>query len=67
MPARFRFLLVLVCAFALSACGKRGPLDAPPGLEKPKTEAGEEKGGIKPKRTPITAPKRDLLIDSILE
>ncbi len=81
MP-RFARLLVVstLLVTGLAACGKRGPLEPPPGSEaaRPKQEqtagtgaadqrpAGETRlGGSK--RTPITPPKRELLIDRLLD
>lgn len=83
-------LLPLSLAFALclgvAACGKRGPLEPPPGQtqarEAAKAEAKAKEaaesglpGETQPaatklgtkKRVPITPPKRDLIIDGILE
>lgn len=69
MPSLVRLTFVaLLAAGLLTACGKRGHLDPPPGMEKAKAEDGEQKKeGAKPKRVPIVAPKRDLFIDGILE
>ena len=67
---RFTFL-ALMASSLLTACGKRGHLDPPPGAEKqnaaPMSEDDQKNEAGKPKRTPIVAPKRDLLIDRILE
>lgn len=64
-------LLTLALAGGLAACGKRGQLEAPPGSSvAPKAEAAggtDAKSGIKPKRTPIVPPKRDLFIDRLLD
>jgi predicted small lipoprotein YifL len=63
----------------LTACGKRGHLEPPPGSQQ--AASGEQKaaGAAQPgqntgqtrlggsKRTPITPPKRDLIIDGILD
>lgn len=81
MPRFARFLLVsTLLVTGLTACGKRGPLEPPPGSEaaRPKQEqtaatgAADERrpgetrlGGSK--RTPITPPKRELLIDRLLD
>lgn len=75
-----RLLIVsTLLAGGLAACGKRGPLEPPPGSEaaRPKQEqtaAGAEDGRAPgetrlggTKRTPITPPKRDLFIDRILD
>lgn len=65
MPRFLRLSLVaLLAAGLLTACGKRGALDPSPGA----TEQKEDKSssGLN-KRTPITAPKRDLLIDRLLD
>lgn len=73
--------LVLVLGLGLSACGKRGPLEPPPGSQPAKVKAAEPDkadpaaNGAQPshnklggkKRVPITPPKRDLFIDGILE
>ena len=78
--------LALFLSLGLAACGKRGPLEPPPGsapvsaaekadakkAEKAEAKAGEGtqpatiKLGAK-KRVPITPPKRDLLIDRLLD
>lgn len=66
-------LVLMLMAGGLAACGKRGQLE-PPGGQKQGVEdatpasdtAGQTKIGGK-KRIPITAPKRDLPIDFILE
>ena len=94
MPRIVPLSLVLLISLGLSACGKRGPLEPPPGQTtareaakadakaadakaKAKADAttpGEGEGagaattklGSK-KRVPITAPKRDLFIDRLLD
>jgi predicted small lipoprotein YifL len=68
----FRISVVaLLAGTMLSACGKRGALDAPPGLEPaPQPTAAPGAPGAaasRPKRTPITPPKRDLFIDRLLD
>lgn len=75
--------LVLLLSLGLSACGKRGPLEPPPAQQEAaraaKQEAKAQQGGEpaaetsgqtklgSKKRVPITAPKRDLFIDGILD
>lgn len=71
-----RFSLVLVVAAgALAACGKRGQLDPPPSQTREadaksgaatSDQPGQTRIGAR-KRVPITPPKRDLLIDGILD
>ena len=77
-PVRLAFVMILL-AGGLAACGKRGPLEPPPGSEaaRPNQEqAGAATTGARPagetriggnKRVPITPPKRDLLIDRLLD
>lgn len=70
LPRALRIAAVcLIAGFGLAACGKRGQLDPPPDAPKaaPATgaEATNKVGGRK--KTPITAPKRDLPIDWILD
>lgn len=65
-------LVALLAGSVLAACGKRGQLDAPPdAAPAPKAEAAAPgaggQQGVKPKRTPITPPKRDLFIDRLLD
>ncbi|MCA0401891.1 MAG: hypothetical protein LCH38_13865 [Proteobacteria bacterium] len=73
MPRLLRIAFVTFLATgALTACGKRGHLEPPPAQ---KADSGEANAGDRPaqtklggaKRTPITPPKRDLIIDGILE
>lgn len=68
-------LVALLAGSVLTACGKRGQLDAPPDAA-PAPKAAPAEGaapaaggqqGVKPKRTPITPPKRDLFIDRLLD
>lgn len=65
-------IVALLAGSVLTACGKRGQLDAPPGSgSAPKADdanpqAGAQQG-LKPKRTPIVPPKRDLIIDRLLD
>jgi predicted small lipoprotein YifL len=59
-------------ALVLTGCGKRGQLDPPPDAEPPaKSQAEQTATGrealTRPKRVPITAPKRDLPIDFLLD
>lgn len=72
MPPLFRFMLVgIICAGLLGGCGRRGQLEPPPGAPKASPEAAGEgsapRSSVAPKRVPITPPKRDLVIDAILE
>jgi predicted small lipoprotein YifL len=63
-------VVVLLAGSVLTACGKRGQLDAPPGsAPAPKAETSQESSsqGLRPKRTPIVPPKRDLIIDRLLD
>ncbi len=66
-------LVVLLMAGGLAACGKRGQLDPPP-AQKQAAEPGvatpaasETSRAGRTRRVPLTAPKRDLLIDRILD
>jgi predicted small lipoprotein YifL len=67
-------LVLMLMAGGLAACGKRGQLEPPPSQKQGSEEAtktgdnkaGETKLGGK-KRIPITPPKRELLIDRILD
>lgn len=70
-------VFALLCAGLLTACGKRGALDPPPGSEQAAKEqakaqgAGQNNGSISPtggqKKIPILPPKRDLPIDILLD
>ena len=65
-------LVALALVTLVTACGRRGPLDAPPGADDQKqsaTPGNTQDGsrGIKSKRTPIVPPKRDLFIDGLLD
>jgi predicted small lipoprotein YifL len=67
-------LVLMLLAAGLAACGKRGQLDPPGGqkqAEAAPAQTGEAASGQTrlggKKRIPITAPKRDLPIDFILE
>lgn len=69
---RMKFLVVALAAGTLlAACGKRGQLEPPPGsAAAPAESAGSEtnaRDGLRPKRTPILPPKRDLFIDRLLD
>jgi predicted small lipoprotein YifL len=64
-PSLRLVLFLSVIAVGLSACGKRGQLDAPPAQTAASGESVNKLGGRK--KTPITAPKRDLPIDWILD
>lgn len=65
--------VVLLIAGGLAACGKRGHLDPPPSETRTSRDgqAGEaattRNSAGRIKRVPITAPKRELLIDRILD
>ena len=76
MSSTLRLSLVLMLlAGGLAACGKRGQLEPPPSQQQASTQGGPDaKAGetaaptkLGKKRVPITAPKRDLLIDAILD
>ncbi|MCZ8260188.1 MAG: hypothetical protein O9333_08660 [Beijerinckiaceae bacterium] len=80
MSRLVRLVLVsTLLAGGLAACGKRGPLEPPPGTEaaRPKQDqAGQTTTGDRApgetriggtKRVPITPPKRELLIDRLLD
>lgn len=76
MSSTLRLSLVLMLiAGGLAACGKRGQLEPPPSQKQaaaenaPDAKAGDAATPTKlgKKRIPITAPKRDLIIDAILE
>ena len=76
MSSTLRLSLVLMLlAGGLAACGKRGQLEPPPSQKQaaaenaPEAKTGETAAPTKlgKKRVPITAPKRDLLIDAILD
>lgn len=66
---------ILVVALAagtlLTACGRRGPLEPPPGTAPTAAEGtdpdGTARDGLRNKRTPILPPKRDLFIDRLLD
>ena len=64
-------MLALAAGTLLAACGKRGPLEPPPGAAaSPAAETnadGTARDGLRPKRTPILPPKRDLFIDRLLD
>jgi predicted small lipoprotein YifL len=74
MPRLIRLsLIALLAAGGLAACGKRGQLDPPPAAEpqqkaEPQSGAGEgSTSRTGRKRIPITAPKRELFIDGLLD
>lgn len=59
----------------LAACGKRGPLEPPPGsadaAKSQKAQDGQQQGipgikGAKKRPPPITPPKRDFFLDFLL-
>ncbi|CAN1550276.1 hypothetical protein MCEMSEM23_02147 [Rhabdaerophilaceae bacterium] len=64
-------ILALLAGGLLTACGKRGQLEPPPGSTSAAPEQAQGSGssaeGLKGRRTPITAPKRALPIDFILD
>lgn len=64
-------LVAILAGGLLTACGKRGQLEPPPGSTPAQpqqtTGTGSSAEGLKSKRTPITAPKRALPIDFILD
>ena len=72
-----RFLVAGLVALTLSGCGRKGPLEPPPGaaIAKPVIEPGEAAkpgittpGSLKPKkkRTTIVPPKDPFILDPIL-
>jgi predicted small lipoprotein YifL len=80
---RFKAPLLLssaiVLALALGGCGRRGPLEPPPGSVEAQQEAAEERGetlsnvtippvgkGASRKTPPIRAPKEPFLLDPLL-
>ncbi len=71
VSSRMKILVVALAAGTLlSACGKRGPLEPPPGTTAAPAETnadGTARGELRPKRTPILPPKRDLAIDRLLD
>ncbi len=71
VSSRMKILVVALAAGTLlSACGKRGPLEAPPSTTAAPAETnadGTARGELRPKRTPILPPKRDLFIDRLLD
>jgi len=78
LPPHLRALLLgLGLAVALGACGRRGPLEAPPvGRALPASEAAREQdqgpstlspvGRPRGNRQPITVPKEPFILDPIL-
>ncbi|MBS7805130.1 lipoprotein [Rhizobiales bacterium TNE-4] len=69
----------LVLALALGGCGRRGPLEPPPGSLEAQQAAAEEKGetlsnvtippvgkGASRKTPPIRAPKEPFILDPLL-
>lgn len=71
---RLTFVSLLAVGL-LTACGKRGHLDPPPSSQQAASGGQNVDGTAQPgqarfggsKRTPITPPKRDLIIDGILD
>ena len=81
LPFSLRPLIIAaVSVVLLAGCGRRGPLEAPPGATPvPQTTSAEDERtpGDKPvtlspiskpagKKTPIAAPKRPFILDAIL-
>ena len=66
MPRLIRFAVVAALAAGiLAGCGKRGALEP---AETPQAQPDNaQPGGIRTKRVPITAPKRDLVIERLLD
>lgn len=68
-----RLMLIGLAGLGLSACGRRGALEPPPGAQAA-APAVAEPGGIpvagplkgRKKRTPITPPKAPFILDPIL-
>ena len=71
-----RMLVAGGIVLALSACGRKGPLEPPPGAVVPKAAVSDPEapagafapGAAKPKkkRVPLVAPKDDFILDPIL-
>jgi predicted small lipoprotein YifL len=70
MNALIKILAFSVLLIGVSACGRRGNLEPPPSPSTPQTGASEAADPTKvtPRRPPaITAPKRELFIDPLLD
>ncbi|MCA3594206.1 MAG: lipoprotein [Methylobacterium sp.] len=72
VSSRMKILVVALAAGTLlTACGRRGPLEPPPGTASAPAEStnpdGTARDGLRNKRTPILPPKRDLFIDRLLD
>lgn len=68
--SQIKFLMVaLLAGGLLTACGKRGPLEAPPTAEQIERARNPDGTSRRPEGTrgPIQPPKRDLPIDFILD
>ncbi|VFU07249.1 LPS translocon maturation chaperone LptM [Methylocella tundrae] len=78
----FRAAVCLAFALALTGCGRRGPLEAPPGstpvtplsgvpeaAQEPRSELalpGEATAAAKPAAAPVKAPPRPFILDPLL-
>jgi len=72
VSSRMKILVVALAAgMLLTACGRRGPLEPPPGPAPTAAEGtnpdATARDGLRNKRTPILPPKRDLVIDRLLD
>jgi predicted small lipoprotein YifL len=70
-PAALRralpFALLAALAFAISGCGRAGPLEPPPNASAVAKPADSSKGGqIHKPNPPITAPKTPFVLDPLL-
>jgi predicted small lipoprotein YifL len=66
LPSRRRLLLIagsLVLATAVAACGRKGPLEPPPGSWEP--PPGTDKDKAKPPREPVKS-KEPIILDHLL-
>lgn len=79
LPAPLLLCGAIALAMTLSACGRRGPLEPPPGSVEAQKEAAEERGetlsnvtippvgkGASRKTPPIRAPKEPFILDPLL-
>lgn len=53
--------LAAALAMSLSACGRKGPLEAPPGAMTAPSQSGEETPGQKPQK-----PDRPFILDGLI-